>query len=161
MFYLLQAMACWWVYADITYQQTSLCIVLCLYERFYFMLLKKFHFSFTYCQNQYRWISSTSSTPANSKSSLEEKFLSQKPQSSGLFFLLCVYSKYAELFATASLVIEWDGTGGFVYIKTLPWSTCKPEMPFAFSLKKIKNLFFESSLELESSKWAERGVHVG
>lgn len=37
-------------------------------------------------KNQYRWLSSKSSTPTNSKSTFEEKFLSQQSQTSGLFY---------------------------------------------------------------------------
>ncbi|KAI3854290.1 hypothetical protein MKW98_024713 [Papaver atlanticum] len=55
--------------------------------------------------SSYRWISSTSSTPANSKSSLEEKFLSQKPQSSDRWpNFLCVCS----VFSSGSVQLHWS-----------------------------------------------------
>ncbi|GFY91858.1 sensitive to freezing 6 [Actinidia rufa] len=43
----------------------------------------------------YRWLSSRSSNPASSKSTFEEKFLSQQPQAPGLsFFLLFVHQVF-------------------------------------------------------------------
>ncbi|KAI3937030.1 hypothetical protein MKX01_015245 [Papaver californicum] len=55
--------------------------------------------------SSYRWISSTSSTPANSKSSFEEKFLSQKPQSSDRWpNFLCVCS----VFSSGSVQLHWS-----------------------------------------------------
>lgn len=70
------------------------CLV-CVSSIFIFFLLLgdasgtiRFLILFITLMNQYRWLSSKSSTGSNSKSTFEEKFLSQQSQNSGLSFNL-------------------------------------------------------------------------